>query len=1044
MLDSPYFRENLKAHEKQLDQTSQDMKGIIHDIQQVIEAAKALTKAKKTLAETLGSFQFDCLGTSLTDDEIIISSSLKQFSSLLCSLEDEMENMLSDASEKFITPLVAFRKHQIGSVKQTKKSFDKQTAKFCAIQEKYVNMSSKKEENLAEAAENYRYELKNLNASSLEYVYLLQVMQERKKFEFVEPIYEFTKFLVDHYRHGNRVASDFSGYMDDLNNRVHKTRDNFTGTVDQYKALKETLLSSSNDPGLLNKMYTRQGYLFLQSKKNMKLGTVWSKFYCQYQSKTKTLTMIPYSQLHGKITSTESLRVTGCVCNDEASDKFRFSVTGEDLSCESSVIVTHHIQALSEYERKNWVEALGGTWPAVNTLQRIRADSVEENLNSSAFIFLKDCLSELEARGLSDQGLYRVGGVITKVKKLLSLGLDPQECDAPLELSDPRQWESKTIAGCVKQYFRDLSKPLMTHRLYNDFIEASKHKDEEERIREICLLLRKLPVASREMLKVLMRHLKKVSLRSEKNLMTASNLSVCFGPTLLWPKEKTVASIMDIKFCNEVVEILIENCDRMFPAVDSSPEFLLSRKMRTSTDSPSPVAFKTPPKVRRSQSFSLFSELSTSSLPEIKEFNSEKLDRPRSKSHQHEIPPRIPPRAPPNQNSPVTLGQMSTSEQDELMASLEMMTSLAADLPSTTMHRQWSYTLQNRRNRRTPTREVTRKPPLPKLSILPLSPSTPPPTPTGQLHFPPSNQNPRNQSFLRYNSSPTSMTPEPAFKRPADFPTKLVSTMDRLHTVPRQNKRASDRNLVIEERRSGDPPPIPLRKYKNILKDQQNNGTPNNASTETACQPNHLSDNLSPTHETEFRLNTSTPLKIQTKPNSNSQGINLSVDSGVLSPSPPCAMSHLNKGERQKHDQAEASQSEDGLSLLSCSLSETSDLSESKYDNVHFHMNNNEEDEHPLKDKKLDEFEGSDCSSILGNLVLGSSESDIGNCECSERSQLCNRQKNDYNNHTKYLDNRDSGPYENVQEAPSTSGQSQLGGINSLRNILGQGKTTNV
>ena len=38
-------------------------------------------------------------------------------------------------------------------------------------------------------------------------------------------------------------------------------------------------------------------------------------------------------------------------------------------------------QALSEFERKHWVEALGGTWPAVNTLQRIRADSVEDNLN---------------------------------------------------------------------------------------------------------------------------------------------------------------------------------------------------------------------------------------------------------------------------------------------------------------------------------------------------------------------------------------------------------------------------------------------------------------------------------------------------------------------------------------------------------------------------------------------------------------------------------------------------------------------------------------
>lgn len=46
---------------------------------------------------------------------------------------------------------------------------------------------------------------------------------------------------------------------------------------------------------------------------------------------------------------------------------------------------------------------------------------------------------------------------------------------------------------------------------------------------------------------------------SDKNLMTVSNIGVCFGPTLLRPEEETVATIMDIKFCNVVVEILIEN-----------------------------------------------------------------------------------------------------------------------------------------------------------------------------------------------------------------------------------------------------------------------------------------------------------------------------------------------------------------------------------------------------------------------------------------------------------------------------------------------------
>lgn len=51
--------------------------------------------------------------------------------------------------------------------------------------------------------------------------------------------------------------------------------------------------------------------------------------------------------------------------------------------------------------------------------------------------------------------------------------------------------------------------------------------------------------------------------KSDKNLMTIGNLAVCFGPSLLRPEEETVASIMDIKFYNIVVEILIENCERI-------------------------------------------------------------------------------------------------------------------------------------------------------------------------------------------------------------------------------------------------------------------------------------------------------------------------------------------------------------------------------------------------------------------------------------------------------------------------------------------------
>ena len=109
-------------------------------LQDVVEAAKTVSKAKRTLAASLANFQFDCLGTSLTDDEIIIANSLKEFARFLNEVEDEMDRFLDHAHEKFIQPLVDFRKKQIGSVKMTKKDFDKSTARFCTAQDNYIKV----------------------------------------------------------------------------------------------------------------------------------------------------------------------------------------------------------------------------------------------------------------------------------------------------------------------------------------------------------------------------------------------------------------------------------------------------------------------------------------------------------------------------------------------------------------------------------------------------------------------------------------------------------------------------------------------------------------------------------------------------------------------------------------------------------------------------------------------------------------------------------------------------------------------------------------
>lgn len=79
---------------------------------------------------------------------------------------------------------------------------------------------------------------------------------------------------------------------------------------------------------------------------------------------------------------------------------------------------------------------------------------------------------------LLPQGLYRIGGVSTKITKLLNMGLDRKktEQDRLTFFNDEQSsdvLESKTIASALKHYLRNLNEPLMTFRLHHSFIASA-------------------------------------------------------------------------------------------------------------------------------------------------------------------------------------------------------------------------------------------------------------------------------------------------------------------------------------------------------------------------------------------------------------------------------------------------------------------------------------------------------------------------------------------------------------------------------------------
>ncbi|XP_047246894.1 rho GTPase-activating protein 42 isoform X4 [Girardinichthys multiradiatus] len=560
-LDSPDFRERLKYHEIELERTNKFIKELIKDGNMLITALKSLSAAVQKFSQSLQEFQFECIGDAETDDELNIAQSFKEFSQLLNTVEEERRRLIQNADDVLITPLEKFRKEQIGAAKEVKKKFDKEAEKYYSTLERHLNLSSKKKEAyLQEADTQIDKERQLFYDASLEYVFKIQEVQEKKKFEFVEPLLAFLQGLFTFYHEGYELAHEFEPYKQQLQFNLQNTRNNFVSTKQEVEKLMNRIRSADQDykpPG----QWTMEGFLYVQEKRP--LGCTWTRHYCTYDKGSKTFTMSnTENKSAGKqnglvLNQPETFKLKSCIRRKTDSIDKRF--------CFDIEVVERHgvmtLQALSESNRRLWLEAMDGKEPIYN-LPAILSKKEETYLNEAGFNFVRKCIGLVETRGITTMGLYRIGGVNSKVQRLMSTVFSSK---APVDMElDPEMWDNKTITSGLKNYLRCLSEPLMTFKLHKDFIMAVKSDDQNYRVCAVHALVHTLPEKNREMLELLIKHLVIVSAQNQFNLMTVSNLGVIFGPTLMRSQEETVAAMMNIKFQNIVVEILIENFNKIF------------------------------------------------------------------------------------------------------------------------------------------------------------------------------------------------------------------------------------------------------------------------------------------------------------------------------------------------------------------------------------------------------------------------------------------------------------------------------------------------
>uniref|UniRef100_A0A6Q2Y3W4 Rho GTPase activating protein 10 n=1 Tax=Esox lucius TaxID=8010 RepID=A0A6Q2Y3W4_ESOLU len=516
-LDSPGFREKIKAHEAELDKTNRFIKELYKDGKNLINATKQLGLAQRKFAHSLGEFQFEYIGDAKTDDEKCIGE---------CDVFTTCSLLLPlNITETLMKPLEKFRKEQLGTAKAERKKFEKETEKYYSSLEKLLNMSAKKKEpQLQEADIQVETIRQHFQEESLDYVCKLQEIQERKKFDCVEPMLAFFQTVFTFYHQGFELAKDFDHYKKALQINIQNTRSRFEGTrVEVFELMKR--IREVPQEYRQTSPISSEGYLYVQEKRPPPFGSSWVKRYCTFVKEQKILHMVTFDHRSGgKIGETESVTLKSCVRKSTDALDRRFCLDIE---------ITDRYVVMST-PRHN-------LHPGILVPETFHdRPFIDAQLDDVGLAFVKNAISAIEIRGINDQGLYRVVGVSSKVQKLLSLMIDEKSNDVDLCASE--EWDVKTVTknGAFLSCFK------------------TEGGSPESRSKAIHCLVHKLPESNRLVLGLLMKHLATVAAHSKKNLMTVANLGVVFGPTLMRPQEDTVAAIMDLKFQNIVVEILIE------------------------------------------------------------------------------------------------------------------------------------------------------------------------------------------------------------------------------------------------------------------------------------------------------------------------------------------------------------------------------------------------------------------------------------------------------------------------------------------------------
>lgn len=181
--------------------------------------------------------------------------------------------------------------------------------------------------------------------------------------------------------------------------------------------------------------------------------------------------------------------------------------------------------------------------------------------NATLPFVVTKCVTEVEARGLTSEGIYRLSGFAEEIDAIkMAFDRDGEKAD----LSQDKYPNINVITGALKLYLRLLPIPLITFLVHPLLIDSMQHKNFDLKISSIRHALFSLPKQHYATLQYMIEHLNRVSLHAAINKMNSHNLATVFAPTLIGPAEITATVLPDMTTDILLIETLITHYDKIF------------------------------------------------------------------------------------------------------------------------------------------------------------------------------------------------------------------------------------------------------------------------------------------------------------------------------------------------------------------------------------------------------------------------------------------------------------------------------------------------